>query len=268
MIPKKIHYVWFSDEPYPPLIQKCLDSWKEKLPDYEIILWNRSNFDVHINSWCSQAFDAKKYAFVTDYARLYVLYHHGGIYMDVDVEVTRNYDSLLSDSAFTSFTAKPNMIQAETIGSEAGHEMIGKLLKYYETRNFINEDGKYNQKTIDEIFYEIFSSEGLINNRLNQYVSNVHIYPPGYFLMSDDLFYLSYGEGTKYLKETYSLHYAAGEWELVKNKFYLWMKKWYFDHFWFVVKVIRNPILFKLWQFVIRTFISREYHQAITTNSK
>lgn len=143
MIPKKIHYVWFSDEPYPPLIQKCINIWKEKLPDYEIILWNRSNFDVHMNTWCSQAFGAKKYAFVTDYARLYILYHHGGIYMDVDVEVTRNFDDLLSDAAFASFTAKPEKIQAETIGCEAGHEMFWKLLQYYETRNFIDENNGY-----------------------------------------------------------------------------------------------------------------------------
>lgn len=254
MIPKKIHYVWFSDEPYPPLVQRCIESWKEKLPDYEVILWNRSNFDVHINKWCSQAFNAKKYAFVTDYARLYILYHHGGIYLDSDVEVTRNFDELLSDRAFIGFIAKPGMLEAETIGSEAGHEMFGKLLQYYEMREFVLTNGGYDLKSLPEIFYESFLNEGMAENRMDQTVAGVHLYPPGYFLMSDDLFYLSYDDGTKYLKETYSLHYGTGSWSNVTNKLYLWLKKWYLDHFWFVVKVVRVPVVFKLWQFGINTY--------------
>lgn len=94
----------------------------------------------------------------------------------------------------------------------------------------------------------------MVNDKSDQYVSNVHIYPPGYFLMSDDLFYLSYEEGIKYLKRTYSLHYAAGGWSDITNKLYLWLKKWYLDHFWFVVKVVRIPVVFKLWQFGINSY--------------
>ena len=182
------------------------------------------------------------------------MYHHGGIYLDSDVEVTKKFDELLSDRAFIGFIAKPGMIEAETIGCEAGHEMFGKLLQYYDKRDFILEDGSYDMKILPEIFYETFLKEGMTENKVDQNVSGVHIYPPGYFLMSDDLFYLSYDEGTKYLKETYSLHYGAGSWSNVTNKFYLQLKKLYLDHFWFVVKVVRIPVVFKLWQVGINAY--------------
>ena len=91
-IPKVIHYCWFGKNPKPPLIQKCMDSWKQVLPEYEIIEWNEDNFDVAENQYAKEAYENKKWAFVTDYVRLKVLYEHGGIYLDSDVEILKPMD--------------------------------------------------------------------------------------------------------------------------------------------------------------------------------
>lgn len=95
-IPKVIHYCWFGGNPLPPLAQKCIASWKEYCPDYEIIEWNETNFDLNFNAYVQEAYQAQKWAFITDVVRLYVLCHYGGIYMDTDVEVLKSLDPILS----------------------------------------------------------------------------------------------------------------------------------------------------------------------------
>src|SRR5690606_40794226 len=95
MIPKKIHFCWLSGDEYPDLIKKCVNTWKEKLPDYEFILWDTNRFDLDSNIWVKQAFETKKYAFAADYIRLYAVYNYGGIYLDTDVEVIKSFEDLL-----------------------------------------------------------------------------------------------------------------------------------------------------------------------------
>lgn len=95
MIPKKIHYCWLSNDPYPEKIEKCINSWKEKLPDYEIIKWDLNRFPLEKSLWVKQAYEARKYAFAADYIRLYALATEGGIYLDSDVEVLKSFDDLL-----------------------------------------------------------------------------------------------------------------------------------------------------------------------------
>ena len=103
MIPKTIHYCWFGHSEKPELFVKCLNSWKKYCPDYEIKEWNEDNFDIHCSDYVQEAYEAGKWAFVTDYARLWIIYHHGGIYLDTDVEVIKPYDDLLSNKAFFGF---------------------------------------------------------------------------------------------------------------------------------------------------------------------
>lgn len=100
MIPKIIHYCWFGGKEKPESAQKCIKSWKKFFPDYEIKEWNESNFDVNMIPYTKAAYEAKKYAFVSDFARFWVLYHHGGVYFDTDVEVIRNMDDLLAKGNF------------------------------------------------------------------------------------------------------------------------------------------------------------------------
>ena len=96
MIPKIIHFCWLSTDEYPKLIKKCIESWKVKLPDYEFILWDTNRFNVETTIWTQQAYKSKKYAFVSDYIRLLAVYKYGGIYLDTDVEVLKNFDDLLN----------------------------------------------------------------------------------------------------------------------------------------------------------------------------
>ena len=100
MIPKIIHYCWFGRNPLPESAKKCIDSWRKFLPDYEIKEWNEDNFDVNIIPYTQQAYEAKKYAFVSDYARFWILYHHGGVYFDTDVEVIRPMDDIIEKRPF------------------------------------------------------------------------------------------------------------------------------------------------------------------------
>ena len=100
MIPKKIHYCWFGGNPLPETVQRCINSWRKFCPDYEIIEWNESNYNIHKIPFIAEAYDAKKYAFVSDYARLDIIYNEGGIYLDTDVELIRSLDTLLSNNSF------------------------------------------------------------------------------------------------------------------------------------------------------------------------
>ena len=95
MIPKIIHYVWVGGKPLTPLAEKCIASWKKYCPDYEIKRWDEKTFDVNQNKYCKQAYECKKWAFASDFVRLYVLYNEGGIYLDSDIEVLKNFDDLL-----------------------------------------------------------------------------------------------------------------------------------------------------------------------------
>ena len=107
MIPKIIHYCWFGRNPLPESAQKCIASWRKFFPDYEIVEWNEDNFDVRSIPYTAQAYDAKKYAFVSDYARFKILYEHGGIYFDTDVEVIRPFDDILARGAFMGYEIDP-----------------------------------------------------------------------------------------------------------------------------------------------------------------
>ncbi len=136
MIPKVVHYRCFGGSEMPELATRCIESWKRYLPDYEFVLWNEKNFNINVNEYVRQAYKTKKYAFVTDYVRLYALYHYGGIYMDTDVEVLRNLDVFLRHRAFTGCEDE-DMCVTGIMGAVPYHPWIEKLLKDYNDREFI-----------------------------------------------------------------------------------------------------------------------------------
>ena len=129
-IPKKIHYIWVGGKEKTKDVQKCINTWKKHFKDYEIIEWNEEKFDINSHPYTKAAYEAKKWAFVSDYIRMYALYNEGGIYLDTDVIALDNLDEVLNNKAFIGFETD-RYISAAILGAEKGHPFIEKMLKYY-----------------------------------------------------------------------------------------------------------------------------------------
>lgn len=149
MIPKIIHYCWFGRNPLPPLAIKCIESWRKYLPDYEIKEWNEDNFDVNIIPYTAEAYAQKKYAFVSDYARFWILYKYGGIYFDTDVEVIRPLDDIIARGGFMGFETdyKEGSTPHES-STNPGLGLIKKMLDFIEIQHFKNEQNTRKQITV------------------------------------------------------------------------------------------------------------------------
>lgn len=207
MIPKVIHYCWFGRGEKPALALKCIESWKKYLPDYEIKEWNEDNFDVNIIPYTKEAYQAKKYAFVTDFVRLYALYHEGGIYMDTDVEVLKSYTPFLNHTAFSGFESDGN-VPTGTMASEKGSNWAYNLLADYNTRTFINDDGSFDMTTNTQVITNYMLSKGLIlNNKYQDFPNLVTMYPSEFFCPKDH----RTGE-IKLTKNSVCIHHFAGSW--------------------------------------------------------
>jgi len=183
MIPKIFHYCWFSGDVKPREIIDYINSWRLHCPDYEIIEWNSDNFDVTCNCFTQEAFISKKWAFVTDYARLKILYEHGGIYLDSDVELTKNLDSLLHDKSFIGFETKQSF-GPHIIGAEKGSSWIKFVLSKYDSMHFVNQDGSYNQTVMPLLITKILSDfypELRLDNTRQSLSENLILYPNDYF---------------------------------------------------------------------------------------
>lgn len=142
-IPRIIHYCWFGGNEKPEIIRKCIFSWKKYCPDYEIKEWNESNFDINMFQYTKEAYNAKKWAFVSDVARLWVVLNYGGIYMDTDVEVFDNIDSLLNNDLFMFFESEININSGMGFGATKDNEIIQELVNDYSDRPFLLSNGKY-----------------------------------------------------------------------------------------------------------------------------
>lgn len=195
MIPKKIHYCWFGRNPLPESARKCIASWRKFLPDYDIIEWNEDNFDVNSIPYTAQAYAAKKYAFVSDYARFRILYEHGGLYFDTDVEVIRPMEDIIARGPFMGFEINPSkerpygaVAPGLGISATAGMELYRNVINYYSRLDFIKQDGSYN---ITDAVVNITTRElvkvGLESKRGIQTVSGITIYPADYFNPFDDI---------------------------------------------------------------------------------
>lgn len=207
MIPKIIHYCWFGGNPMPEEVRKYISTWKKYCPDYKIQQWNEANFDVTQNAYCYEAYQAKKWAFVADYARLKVLEQFGGIYMDTDIEVCQNLDSFLQYNAFLGFETE-GKLQTGVIGSCKNGEWIHNLLSHYASRHFIQE-GRMDFTTNVEIISKITKTKYgiLLNNTFQVFGDNNAIFPFDYFCAKDMM------DGKiKRTKNTYTIHHFAGSW--------------------------------------------------------
>lgn len=215
MIPKIIHYCWFGKKTLPPLAVRCIRSWKKYLPDYEIKEWNEDNFDVNIIPYSSEAYQAKKYAFVSDYARFYILYHHGGLYFDTDVEVIRPMDDIIKRGAFmgceneieeyggNALAVAPGL----GLGCEPGNTLYMEILKLYEGMHFLRPDGSYNMTTVVTYVTSLLESKGLKNINEIQCVTDVLIYPKDFFCP------INYQTSVSHITpNTRSIHHYASSW--------------------------------------------------------
>jgi len=178
MIPKKIHYVWVGGKEKPKDIQRCINSWKKHLKDYEIIEWNENNFDINSHPFTKGAYEAKKWAYVSDYIRMYALYKEGGIYLDTDNLVIENLDKFLNDKAFVGFENKDYPYTA-AFGCEKEHPLVKKVLEYYEGREFefdSNDQMKaVNTKIVSEILVKDFKCK--VNNKEQTLKEGIKVYP-------------------------------------------------------------------------------------------
>ena len=185
MIPKKIHYCWFGGKPLPVLAEKCINSWKKYCPDYEIIRWDEDSFDINCCQYVKEAYENKKFAFVTDYVRLFVMYTQGGVYMDTDVEVTKSLDEFLKHQAFSGFE-NDTQIPTGIMASEANFELFGYLLSYYKDKSFVDDNGVMDVTTNVITITEMLKKRGFKPNGQFQVIDGFALYPRDYFCPLDD----------------------------------------------------------------------------------
>ena len=200
MIPKIIHYCWLSNDLIPKDLKKYMKSWKEKLYDYEFILWDLNRFDLNRSLWVKQAFEAKKYAFAADYIRLYAVYNYGGIYMDMDVEVIKSFNDLLRNDYILGYEAAKGL-EAGVFGAPKKAPWVKEVLEYYTSKEFALPNGLYNDTPLPIIMDEVLNAD---------YITNKKIVP----LPTDFLTAKSYKTGKITITpNTYTIHHFAGSWK-------------------------------------------------------
>ena len=222
MIPKIIHYCWFGGNPLPELAERCIASWRKFLPDYEIREWNEDNFDVNIIPYTAEAYKQKKYAFVSDYARFWILYRYGGIYFDTDVEVIRPMDDIIARGNFMGFEQDPDgkntpgkyaprycfaVNPGVGFGISKEHPFIHKMLETYQDLVFNGGNMSPWLKTIVAYTTEALMEEGLQNKKGIQQVGDITVYPHEYFAPIDVI-----TERLHITPITYTIHRYMGSW--------------------------------------------------------
>ena len=206
MIPKKIHYCWFGGNPLPELAQKCIASWKKYCPDYEIVEWSETNFDINYCDYVREAYDAKKWAFVSDVARLYALVNYGGIYMDTDVEALRSLDDLLKYEAVSGFEAQ-DRIPTGLMACLKGQPLFAELLHDYYDAHFIKEDGTYDTTTNVTRITNTCLKYGLKLDNTLQTVNGFTLLPCDYLCPKD-----AETRALTITENTYVIHHFDGSW--------------------------------------------------------
>lgn len=202
-IPKKIHYCWFGGNPLPKSALKCIRSWKKYCPDYEIIEWNESNFDINCNAYCAEMVKKSKWAFLTDYVRLKIVYEHGGIYLDTDVQVVRPLDKLLEKGPYMGFENTGRVATGLGFAAEVGNPLIRENMEYYENLTDFSE-----LKSCPFITTAILQRHGLTKDVTHiQIVDGMTIYPEEYLCPKNERTGL-----TTVTKNTYSIHQFDASW--------------------------------------------------------
>ena len=207
MIPKVIHYCWFGGKPLDKLSEKCVASWKRVCPEYEIKLWNESNYDVNRNRYMKQAYQARKWGFVPDYARLDIIYQYGGIYLDTDVEILKPLDRFLEDGLFMGMETAGKVALGLGFGAEKGNPIVLEMMKMYDGMDFQRADGSLDLTPSPLLQTEIMIRHGLMEKDEIQVLDGAKVYPSSYFCGFDfDRKVMDIQPGN------YTAHYYSGSW--------------------------------------------------------
>ncbi len=212
-IPKKIHYIWFSNNPIPKRLQSYIDGWKRLCEDYEICCWNEANYDVSKNAYMYQAYKDKRWSFVSDYARLDIVYQHGGIYLDTDVELIRRPDELLFNDAFIGFERLSTVNTGAGFGAKQGHPIIKELRDFYNDIKFNNASDPNDMILCPVYETAILKKHGLVLNGDFQIVDDMTVYPVMYFNAKS-----LYSDRLQITEETVSVHHCSWTWAGSKSK--------------------------------------------------
>lgn len=211
-IPKIIHCCWLSGEPYPTLVQMCLNSWKVFLPEYEVVIWNSKKIKEISSTWVDSAIQEKKWAFAADYVRLFALYNYGGVYLDMDVEVLKSFDDLLEREYFLGRESARNVVEAAVLGAEPKATWVKDCLDFYEGKSF--EISKINRPEVAIPF--------IVKKTLKQTHQNVKIYAAEYFSPLNNLT----GE-LRISDNSYCVHHFNGAWFSEYQKRYFEIRRTY-----------------------------------------
>ncbi len=218
-IPKTIHYFWFGPRPLPELAKRCIDSWRRYMPDYEIKLWNEDNFDVNMALYSKQAYAEKKYAFVSDYARLKILHEYGGIYLDTDVELIRSLEDIVQNGGYMGLEPQEDGGVAIATGlgmaCVAGADLYKKLIASYESDRFILENGRQNLSTIVTRVTRTLQEDGFINSDTLQEIAGITVYPTDYFCPKN----FTTGK-LNVTANTYSIHWYDASWHPLSSRIF------------------------------------------------
>ena len=207
MIPQTIHYCWFGRGEMPELAQKCIASWHKCMPDWEYRLWNEDNFDVNSTAYTKEAYQASKFAFVSDYVRLWALEREGGVYFDTDVVAFKAFDELLRFKAFVGFEGSKHVpIGTCVMASEANGIWVKEMLDAYQNRHFIKPDGSFDMTTNVQFITDIMSKNGFVQNGEEQDYEDLHVFPVDYFCPRHTT-----GEYIR-TNNTYCEHLGLGSW--------------------------------------------------------
>ena len=234
MIPKVIHYCWFGGNPFPDMAIKCIESWKKFFPDYEIKEWNESNFNLECCDYVKEAYKQKKWAFVSDYARFWILYNYGGLYFDTDVEVIKDMSCIISKGAFigceTVDKCAPGLGLGVNpglgLGVNPGLGLYKEILDDYENSHFIKTNGEIDYTTVVDRVTDILIRHGFVEKTEIQTVCGITIYPPEYFCP------LNYSTGVLNITDnTVSIHHYTESWHSWADRMIIKIERKYINRF-------------------------------------
>lgn len=217
MIPKIIHYCWFGQNDKPKLAKKCIKSWKKHCPNYQIVEWNEDNYDISsAPEFVREAYKEKKWAFVSDYVRLKVVFDNGGVYFDTDVELIKNIDFLLGYDAFFGFEDEEYVATGLGFGAQKGFPIVREMMDMYEELNYYSSDGSVNLVTCPVINTKVLLKYGLVQNNDEQILrENVLILPSSFMCPID------YRNGNmKKTENTISIHWYSASWYTSDQRIY------------------------------------------------